>query len=180
MRCGYRGAMPDVLEQIGIAGTVIVERYDEQGRRTFLEVVRNLITDVGDQFYAERGANIGPPDPVSGMRLGTDATAPAKFGAGAAIGVYVAGSQLAIDGGYPTSTQPGGAGTARRITWRATWTGGAIVGFPLREVVLTNETPLTDSAGAVGDTICRALFGPMTIGLLDSLVITWLHDLLGA
>lgn len=164
------------LSPIGLAGTLHVA---VNGR--LVQVVHNLITDVGDEYYAERAAGIAsPPDQVTGMRLGTDATAPSKTGAGAAIGAYVSGSDLAIDGGFPTSSQPGGAGTARRITWKTSWGAGVVDGSALREVVITNETPLTDVAGTAANTICRALFGPITLGASDTLSITWFHDLLGA
>jgi len=163
-------------ERVGLSGLLVIEINDEM-----VESVRNLITDVGDEFYAERAAGIaGPPAQVTGMRLGTSSTAPSKTGAGAAIVAYVAGSNLAIDGGFPTSTQPGGAGTARVITWRASWAAGAVDGFALREVVISNETPLTDVAGSAANTIARALFGPFNLGPSDTIAITWTHSLLGA
>lgn len=143
--------------------------------------VPNLITDVGDEYYGERAAGIAsPPDQVTGMRLGTGSTAPSKTGAGAAIVTYVSGTSKAIDGGYPTSSQPGGAGTARVITWRTSWAAGEADGAALREVVITNETPLTDVAGSAANTICRALFGPYSLSATDTIAITWTHSLLGA
>lgn len=165
-----------IEKTLEIHGLVVVEINGVEVSRT-----SNLLTDIGDEFYGERAAGIaGPPDQVTGMRLGTDGTAPSKTGAGAAIGVYVAGSAKAIDGGFPTSSQPGGAGTARVITWKTSWAAGEVDGFALREVVITNETPLTDVAGAAANTISRALFGPFTLGVLDTIAVTWQHSLLGA
>lgn len=166
----------NVIERVGLTGLLIIEINDE-----IVEEVHNLITDVGDEFYGERAAGIaGPPDQVTGMRLGTGSTAAAKTGAGAAIVTYQSGSAKAIDGGFPTSSQPGGAGTARRIQWKTSWIAGEVDGAALREVVITNETPLTDVTGSAANTISRALFGPFTLGVLDTISITWNHDILGS
>lgn len=165
-----------LIENVGARGTLLIAINGKVE-----EIVRNLITDVGDEYYGERASGIGsPPSQVTGMRLGTGSTAPSKTGAGAAIVTYVSGTAKAIDGGFPTSTQPGGAGTARRITWMTSWAAGEADGAALREVVLTNETPLTDVAGSAANTISRALFGPFTLGASDTISITWHHDLLGA
>src|SRR5262245_21565109 len=103
------------VDRLGLHGWIEVAVNDE-----LVAVVPNLITDIGDQYYGERAAGIGgAPNQVTGMRLGTGSTAPSKTGAGAAIVTYVSGSQKAIDGGFPTSSQPGGAGTARRIQWKS-------------------------------------------------------------
>lgn len=169
-------AAAGVRDRVGLTGRVLIEINDK-----LVAVVHNLITDVGDEYYGERAAGIGsPPGQVTGMRLGTGSTAPSKTGAGAAIVTYVSGSAKAIDGGFPTSSQPGGAGTARRIEWKVSWVAGEVDGSALREVVITNESPLTDVTGSAANTISRALFGPFTLGASDTIAITWDHNLLGA
>lgn len=139
----------------------------------------NLITQVGDQYYGERAAGIAsPPAQVTGMRLGTGSTAVAKTGAGAAIVTYVTGSNVAISGGFPTSSIPG---SARRITWKGDWAAGVATASGIAEVVITNETPLTNVAGTAANTIARALISPViNKTALDVVAITWTHDLLGA
>jgi hypothetical protein len=139
----------------------------------------NLITEVGDEYYGERAAGIGtPPDQVTGMRLGTGTTAVAKTGAGAAIVTYVTASHKAIDGGFPTSAL---SGSSRRIQWKATWAAGEATANGIAECVITNETPLTNVAGAASNTIARALLSPVVNkGASDSLAVTWNHDILGA
>lgn len=145
------------------------------------QIVRfaNLVTQVGDQYYGERAAGIAsPPGQVTGMRLGTGNTTPAKTGAGAAIVTYVSGSQVAIDGGFPTSSL---SGSARRITWESTWGAGVATANGIAEVVLTNESPLTDVAGSASNTIARALLSPVVDKASgDTLTITWHHDIEGA
>lgn len=151
------------------------ELYDCLAERS---VTSNLITQVGDQYYGERASGIaGPPGQVTGMRLGTGVTAPSKTGAGAAIVTYKAGSNKAIDGSFPTSSL---VVASRQIQWKTSWGAGVVNGSALAEAVITNESPLTDVTGSAANTISRALFGPMTLGALDTLAITWNHLLLGA
>jgi hypothetical protein len=140
-------------------------------------VVPNLVTQVGDQYYGERAAGIaGAPGQVTGMKLGTGSTAVAKTGAGAALVTYLSGSQKAIDGSFPASSLNG---SSRQIQWKTSWTAGTINGSALREVVLVIDV-LADATSTAANTIARALFGPMTLGVLDTLAITWNHLLLGA
>jgi len=167
-------------DEVGIKGLVVVELFDQRGKLKHYEEVINRITDVGDQYYAERAAGIGsPPNQVTGMRLGKSSTAAAKTGAGAFIGTYITASQVAISSG-PTSSQPGGAGTARRIAWVSTWAAGVATDTGIQEVVITNETPITNVAGTAANTIARAVLTSFDKGAGDTLTITWNHDLLGA
>lgn len=144
----------------------------------------NLVTQTGDQYYGDAGAglhasgNVTDPNPVTGMRLGTGATAAAKTGAGAAIVTYISGSNIAIDAGFPTS---GLNGSSRRITWQTVWNPGVATNAAIAEAVITNEVGLTDVAGTAGNTISRTVFGA-TIDKQagDTLTVTWYHDLLGA
>jgi hypothetical protein len=144
---------------------------------------KNLVTDVGDQLYAERGAGIGsPPALPTGMKLGTGSTAVAKSGAGAALTTYLSGSNKAFDATYPQSSQPGGAGTARRITYKRTYAAGeATTASPITEAVIVNETISNDDTSTAGETISRILVtGISAKGASDTLTATWHHDLLGA
>lgn len=137
----------------------------------------NLITDRGDDYYASLGA--GNTETVAtGMRLGTGTTAVSKGGAGAAIVTYVAGSQKAFD---TKADSDKGAGLGHRIAWVASWAAGVATASGIAEVVITNESPLTDVAGTATNTIARALLSPtVNKGADDTLTITWNHDFLGA
>ena len=168
----------DQVDGVVTSGLVVIEWFRGDGTLRDRQVVHNLITQVGDQFYGERAAGIGgAPGAVTGMRLGTGTTAVAKTGAGAAIVTYKTGSYKAIDGTYPQSSLNG---SSRRIQWKTSWGAGVVNGSALAEAVITNESPLTDVAGTASNTISRALFGPITLGASDTLSITWNHDLLGA
>lgn len=120
---------------------------------------------------------------TSGMRLGTGVTAVAKTGAGAAIVTVGTGSNnsKAFDATFPSSSQPGGAGTARRVQYKTTWAAGDATQNSLSEVVITNEQPLSQVAGTAANTQSRALLSPVVNkGASDTLAVTWNHDLLGA
>lgn len=129
----------------------------------------------GSAFGTATGLSIGR---VTGMRLGTGVTAVAKTGAGAAIVTTVSGSQHVLDGGFPSSAL---SGSSRRITYKVTWAAGEGTSSGLAEVVITNETPLTNVAGTAANTIARALLSPtVNKGASDTLAVTWNTDLLGA
>jgi hypothetical protein len=128
----------------------------------------------GSAFGTSTGLSLGM---VTGMRLGTGTTAAAKTGAGAAIVTYLTASQLAIAGGFPTSSLNG---ASRRIQYQVLWGAGVATNAAITEAVITNETPLTNAGGSAADTISRVVFTAIDKAAGDSLTITWSHDLLGA
>lgn len=178
--CQVLGIKPG--DVAGLSGRGWWELRGDDGELRELGVFSNLITDIGDQYYMERAAGIGsPPAQVTGMQYGTGVTAPSKTGAGAAVVTYVSGSNQAIDGGFPTSSQPGGAGTARRIQWKVTYAAGTGTANAIAEAVIVNQTIATNSGAPAANTISRALISPtVNKAAADSLAITWNHDGLGA
>lgn len=170
----------DTVECSGIKGLVVAELFGPDGELKQRVVTENLITDVGDLYYAQRAA-AGAPAVPTGMRLGTGLTAASKAGAGAAIVTTIATTGAkGLDAGFPTAAAKA-TGTGARVTWQATWGAGLATVNGISEVVLTNETPLTQVAGTAADTIARALLNPtVNKGANDTLVVTWYHDFLGA
>lgn len=167
-----------VTEEARLSGLVVARLYGPDGRLKQEERGRNLITDHGDEFFARRSID-DAINIVTGMRLGTGATAAAKNGAGAAIVTYIAGSQEALDAVATHSDL--GAGAGYRATYVCTWIAGDVTNSAIAEVVLTDETPITDVAGVAGNTVARFVFGA-TIDKQagDSLEVTWNTDALGA
>lgn len=167
-------------EQAGIHGHGVAVLTGPDGEVKARCEFTNLITQIGDQYYGERASGISsPPAQVTGMKLGTGSTAPAKTGAGAGIVTYLSNSHQAIDATWPQSSL---SGSSRRIQWKTTWAPGkATTASAITEVVLVNET-LTDAAGAgASATVARALLtGIASKGAADTLTVTWNHDLLGA
>ena len=140
---------------------------------------KNLVTQVGDQLYAERGAAIAsPPATPTGMKLGTGSTATSKSGAGAVLTTYLTNSHLAFDSTYPSSSL---SGSARRITYICTFGAGkATSASPITEAVIVNDT-LADATSAEAATVARALLvGIGSKGAGETLTVTWTHDLMGA
>ena len=135
----------------------------------------NIITQIGDQLYGERGAGIGsPPALPVGMKLGTGTTAVAKTGAGAALVTYKTGSNIVIDGSFPTSSIPG---TVRRIQYRGTWAATVATDAALAEAVIFNDAN-ANATSTAAFTISRVLLSPVVNkGAADSLEITWSHDI---
>lgn len=163
----------------GIVGKVIAELHDKDGNLISRCEVDNLVTAVGDQYYAGRAAlATGLPVQVTGFRLGTGSTAPAKTGAGAAIVTYLLTSNQAPDATFPTVV-------AGVVTYKVTYAAGTAnsVGVPITEVVLNNDTIANNNAttATAANTIARALLvGIGGKGVSDTLTITWTHTLLGA
>lgn len=166
-------------ELIAVRGLVIAVLCGPDGELKGYCETSNLVTQVGDEYYGERAAGIAsPPAQVTGMKLGTGGTAPAKTGAGAALVTYLSDSHQAIAGGFPTSSL---SGSSRRIQWQAVWAAGkATTASAITEVVIINDA-LADATSAAADTISRALLtGIGSKGASDTLTVTWNHDLLGA
>lgn len=162
-------------DNTAIHGLVVAELRGPDGKIKARCETRNLITSVGDQYYAGRAALAsGLPAQVTGMKLGTGSTAVAKTGAGAALVTYLSNSHQAIDGSYPTAS--GGV-----VTWRATFAAGkATTASAITEAVLCTDT-LADATSTAANTIARVLLtGIGSKGASDTLTVTWSHTILGA
>lgn len=162
---------------MGIRGRLHVVLTGPDGEIKYDEWITNLVTQIGDAFYAERAAGVGgAPAAATGMQLGTGTTIAAKTGAGAAIVTLVASSLVALTG-TPTSAL---SGASRRITYAVTWAAGTATANAIAEVVLVNQATGTQTAAPAAATIARALLSPTVNKLAgDSLAIAWQHDLLG-
>jgi hypothetical protein len=127
-RPGLRG--PN--DKCRIRGQVVAVLTHANGEKeTF--VTHNIVTNDGDEYYAETAAQETPNFTVAGMRLGSNAgvaTAPLKTDVklqtttGSSL---IASSAKAIDGTYPRTSDPDadnpGAG-ADIVTWRTSYTTG--------------------------------------------------------
>lgn len=170
--------------QGGFVGYGIVEVRDERGRLKSLTPFANLITDVGDLYYAGQAIKgVSPANPtapatlVARMKLGTGSTAVAKSGAGAGIVTYLSGSNVVFDATYPQTANLG-AGLGVNAVYKTTWVAGVATNAAITEVVITDLT--TDATSTATNCISRAVFTATPKGALDSLAITWNHKFLGA
>ncbi len=164
------------VDPLVIRGEVHIELRNKDGELIAEDRVHNLITSVGDQMYAARGAGLAsPPAAPTGMRIGTGSTAPAKSGAGAAIVTKITGGNLAFDASYPQAT-------AGVVTYKCTYGPGVgTTASPVTEAALVNDTIATDTATAAANTIARILItGIGSKQATDTLTVTWTHTLQGA
>src|SRR5690348_3291704 len=110
-------------ERGGISGEVTLECFDEAGILSWSYTMKNLITDVGDNYYAQRAiAGVSPAAPsdatkVTCMKLGTGNTAAAKNGAGAGLVTYTTGTNVAFDSTFPSRA-------SNVVTYRTTFGPG--------------------------------------------------------
>ncbi|MBK7823563.1 MAG: hypothetical protein IPJ61_21490 [Tessaracoccus sp.] len=161
-------------DQSTIHGLVVAELRGPDGKLKARCETRNLITAVGDQFYAGRAALLsGLPAQVTGMKLGAGSTAVAKTGAGAALVTYLSNSHQAL-----TSTVTAVAGV---VTFVAAFAAGkATTASPITEAVLCTDA-LADATSTAANTIARVLLsGIGSKGASDTLTVTWTHTILGA
>ena len=137
------------------------ELFDEHGHLKEAHPFANLITQVGDQFYGDRAAQI-----ASGAKTLTAITnaTTAVCTTSAAHGFGV-GDVVTIAGVTPA----GYNGSWAIVAVGSTTTFSIYVGTAL-------------GAGSAADTIARAVdtVSPVNKGASDTLDITWNHDLLGA
>lgn len=176
--------MTDYTEENVTRGTLLVEVRGPDGALKHMQTVRNLITDVGDAYYAAKAiVGIAPaapsaPTAVTGMKLGTGATAASKAGAGAALVSYITGSNQPFDSGYPTVSNLG-SGLGVNAVYRAFWDAGEATQTGIQEVVIVNDSA-TDATSSAANTVARAVLTSFDKGAADTLTITWNHKNLGA
>jgi len=165
-----------LAERVGLTGTITAELRGPDGSLKARCQVPNLITNVGDAYYAGRAAlSSGLPAQITGFRLGTGSTAVAKTGAGAALVTYLAGSNKANDATFPQVA--GGV-----VTYKRTYAAGeATTASPITECVLVNDSIAGDVTSPAGNTISRGLLvGIGSKNALDSLTVTWSHSAIGS
>lgn len=100
---------------------------------------RNIVTNDGDQYYAEAAVGAGTVLTVQGMNLGTSATAPSKTDTNV-LGIIAGGSAI-IDSGYPRTADNDsdntGAG-ADIVTWRSSFGTADANANGIQEVAVSN------------------------------------------
>lgn len=164
------------VDDLALAGYVVAELHGPDGELKARCATKNLITAVGDQMYAGRGAGIASlPAAPTGIKLGSGSTAVAKTGAGAALVTYLAGSNKAFDSGFPTAV-------AGVVTYKRTYAAGeATTASPITEAALVTDTIATDATSTAANTAARVLLtGIGSKGAADTLTLTWTNSALGA
>lgn len=170
----------DMSDGVGMVGYGVMHLMDGDGRTKLLLPFANIITDTGDLYYAGKMiAAIAPaapaaPTAVTGMQIGSGATAVAKAGAGSAMVTLLAGQ--AFDATFP-STSNLGAGLGVNAVYKTTFAAGTGTGA-VTEATITNGA--IGVASTAANTISRVLFSVINKAAGDSLACTWNHKALGA
>jgi hypothetical protein len=170
---------PPPADRPGFWGSVLVQLFDKFGNLKDERKQGNLITTAGDEYYAKRGAAaVTPAAPsdvtkVTGMKLGTGATAAAKSGAGAALVTYESGSNNPFDATWPQLVDLA-SDTGWQIQYKTTWAAGDVTETALTEAVIVNDAG-TDATTTAANTISRVTFTAINKTASDTLVITWNH-----
>jgi hypothetical protein len=170
-------------DQMALRENVLLQLFDEHGKLKEERLVKNLITDAGDLYYAGKAialgqpANPAAPTIMSGMKLGTGTTAVAKAGAGAALVTYISGSNNPFDASFPV-TQNLGAGLGVNGQYKTTWGAGDVTNAAITEAVIVNDGA-TDATSTAANTAHRVVFTAINKTASDTLVITWNAKFLG-
>lgn len=172
----------DLVDGAGLVGFGVIELRDARGRLKLLQPFANLITTVGDQYYAKMGiVGVSPSTPAAPtlaarMKLGTGTTAAAKSGAGAVLVTWL--NTSAFDATFPSAAAVAGTDTGWNATYKTTWAAGTATNTAITEATISTDT--TGAVGLAADTLSRVVFAAVNKGAADSLAITWSHKFLGA
>lgn len=171
---------------------VVLENQKTGEKRVYTS--KNIVTNAGDLYYAERGALLttgtpispvptnftdtnGVPDMIMELYNGAS-SAPAKGNDRSAMAGLVTGSAKAMDTGYPkvndADSDNTGAGVDI-ITYRVSYLTSEANASNIADVILTNPTP-----GASEPLLMHAEFGaPFTKTSSDTLKVFVNHEMLG-
>lgn len=172
---------------LGLRGYGAFVLFSEDGDVLQAFPFANLITDAGDLYYASMGqVGVSPSTPsaptlVTGMKLGTGATAVAKNGAGSALVTYGTGvtANKVFDATFPSTTNLG-AGNGVEIQYQTSWSAGQATVTGLAEAVIVTDAS-TDATSTAAHTISRILLSPtVNKGASDTLAAIWSHLFKGA
>jgi hypothetical protein len=140
--------MADRQREVAIAGTVVaVLRNQALGLELAIPGL-NIVTNDGDQYYAQMVCAETPTDDFdgasSGLRLGSDNTAPTKSDTD--VTTFLSGSAHGLDAGYEKSDDDDSDNTGAGVdvvTWRYSYTTaeGNVSGIIEGAIVDNTTTP---------------------------------------
>lgn len=160
-------------DEIGIKGEVVVVLTNEKTGQKQTFVSKNIVTNDGDLYYAERAALLTTGTPISPVPTDfTDANgapdmimelyngasgAPAKGNDRSAMAGLVSGSAKAMDSGYPkvNDSDPDNTGAGTDIvTYLVSYAKAEANATGIADVIITNPSP-----GASEHLLMHAEFG---------------------
>jgi len=164
---------------LGMTGHGVVTLWSPEDGVKQLVPFTNLITTVGDEYYAKRAiAGINSysfSTVVTGMKYGTGTTAATKSGTAARL-ITPDSASYRSTWDSTTATAVSGTDVGWYTTYQITWPAGTANHGGITEAVLM--TANTDGSEAV--VISRVVFTAVNKTDSDALTITWNHKFLGA
>src|SRR5688572_2560282 len=173
----------DETQQIKGRIVVVLENQQTGEKRTY--VSKNIVTNAGDLYYAQRAVDALPTDFTNGsavfdgiMELYNGASsAPAKGNNRSNMTGLVTGSAKAMDSTYPkvNDSDPDntGAGTDK-VTYRVSYATSEANATGIADVVITNPSP-----GASEPLLLQAEFTPFDKTSADTLKVFVNHEMNG-
>ena len=172
-------------EKVYIGGSVIaIVRDEKTGALKGRYVTHNIVTDAGDEYYAEAGAQHGGESvtiPYDSMSLGTAASsAPGKANDWSDI-TEIASTNKLVKATYPKTNDTGDADNTGDgvdvVTWTFEWAGA-----DFNSVVITDGVILEGAGAASEPLLTHFEFtgGVFTKGATDTLKVIVNHTFLGS
>ena len=174
------------MNPVPIRGRVVVVLTNSETGKVRRFESKNIVTNAGDLFYAERGVNTAIPtnftngsgvfDGIVELYNGASA-APAKGSARNNLVGLVASSGKAIDATYPRVSDPDGDNTgsgADVITYRVSYLTSEANATGIADVIITNPSP-----GASEPVLMHAEFTPFDKTASDTLKVFINHTMNG-
>lgn len=171
--------------QMDVLGAVIVAVLVNPTtlRPEQVHITKNLITNEGDRYYAQRGAGESPTHFTSpAIELGTAGAAPAKTSNRSNVTTKVSGSLKQVDSGYPKTDDDDVRNAANAdvdvVTYRVTYNTGEANTANIDRVIITNWA--AGSPGASEVVLSYAVFGaPFTKTSAQQLFVFVNHTMNG-
>jgi|Deesub1362B_J571_1020462.scaffolds.fasta_scaffold01758_6 hypothetical protein len=116
-----RKRIPFLKEKLIFTGTIYVVLYNVMTKKKRVIKAKNIITNEGDKWYAQRACGETPAYDfiAGGLKLGSGTTAPTKSDTD--VETYLSGTYKTVYTGYPRTNDPDPNNTgsgADIITWK--------------------------------------------------------------
>jgi len=163
-------------ERVQVRGEVVLVVLGPDGAVKSVHRSRNLITNDGDQWMAQRIAGEATTENFQAgiMELGTAGDTPAKTSTRANLTAKLTPTKSVTFLTNETDADNGGAGAVDKVTWKAQWAAGEATHAAITHVIVTNASP------AAGEKILTLATGfSVNKGAPDTLKAFINHELLG-
>ncbi len=165
------------MSKIKMSGNCIAVLSNIKTGSKELFFAENLVTNGGDQYYAEGGVG-SPSVAMQGMHLGSDPASGDVAKGDTDVNSYLASK--AIDATYPQTSDgdtDNTSGAVDTVTWRVSFTAGEANVNSISEVAVVNSIGDGNPTAA----ICHAVFGtPFSKTSDDTLKVFINHNFLGS